>query len=60
MKPNRANIPQRWIPMTTNAAIRSDWMKISLLRVGAAPPDHTEDPVNVQIGTFLLQLIIIK
>lgn len=40
-RPRIASNPQRWIPVMTNAASRSDWMKISLVRVGVAPPDTT-------------------
>lgn len=51
-RPSIANNPQRWIPIRTNAASRSDWMKISLLRVAAAPPDDTGDSVQVESGNF--------
>lgn len=51
-RPRIANNPQRWIPMMTNAASRSDWMKISLLRAGEAPPDSTGDSITVEIDNF--------
>lgn len=45
-RPNTAKHNQRWIPTMTNAAIRSDWMKSSLLRVAPAPPGNTGDSIN--------------
>lgn len=45
-RPNTAKHNQRWIPTMTNAAIRSDWMKSSLLRVAPAPPGDMGDSIN--------------
>ncbi len=55
MRPSKANVHQRWIPMRTSAAIRSDWTNISLLMVGVAPSGDTGDSFHyIYIITIFL------
>lgn len=52
IRPSRKNIPQRWIPIRTNDAIRSDCMKISLWTVGVALPGGSERVKSCQIWSW--------
>lgn len=50
MRPIREKTNQRWNPSRTKDATRSDWMKISVLRVPDAPPGRSTETTQVSVN----------